>query len=92
MYEAWFLFGFWSHLATVAMMLVTVTLLKYWQTAGQVCGVISTLLCVINGHALVYLGALWRYSGPGKVAAGDLLERSEDTTTEEWAEQLKAAQ
>ena len=74
-YIAWFLWGFWSKIALIVASLVSYVISFSAKNAATVLGAVALGLYITNGFVWLAFGAIWRFSDPGMVAAGEKLTK-----------------
>ena len=92
LFRAWFKWGFWSKIYLVVSGTIFSSMNKCIGKTSSVLGAISCGLYLTNGLIWIVFGAIWRYTGAGKTAAGDNLERPEGLTDEQWSDSMKSAE
>lgn len=90
-YRTWFIWGFWSKIYLVVMALFFGGLSNFLGKFGQIVGNIACGLYAVHGLVWIVVGAVWRYSNDGSVAAGDFLERQDAVSDESWAAGIEAS-
>lgn len=91
-FEVWFMWGFWTKITLIVLLLLGFGVYKSGkENAAKIMGFLSFGLYAAQGIVWLGLGAVWRYSKAGQVAAGDELARRTGISDELWAQQVEAA-
>ena len=90
-FMAWFVWGFYAKIGISVLMLITAGIYFASENAAIITGAISCGLYLTNCIAWLVAGGIWRFSMAGITASGDLLERADGVTDEEWEAQRQSA-
>ena len=85
-YVAWALWGFWVNFLFIAVS-VTSMLLMSFNVIPMIAMLTSTVTAscwAISSVFWLILGTIWRLFHVGAVASGDMLERPEGTSSDDW--------
>ncbi len=79
--------GFWSNTTLIAIILL-VFALKLCSVNANFFGIVITVIYIVGWIVWVAIGSIWRFSDPGRVAAGERLIHEADIDDDLWEKQL----
>ena len=81
---AWFTWGFWSKIILILLTIFSYSISYASTNIATVLGAISYGLYITNGLVWLAMGAVWRFSDPGMIAAGEKLARKSSQSDQDW--------
>ena len=87
LFHTFFAWGFWNIVVQVGILLVTALVYCLWKPSIALFWLVAFSSAVACSSLLqFFLGLVWRFSYPGKLASGELFVTKEDLTEDQIAQ------